>query len=32
MVSGFEAIYLSELTRRGVLAAPRARFAHTAVS
>ncbi len=32
MVSAFEGVYLSELTRRGVLAAPRARLATTAVS
>lgn len=32
MVSAFEAVYLSELTRRGVLHAPRPRLAHTAVS
>jgi glycosyltransferase involved in cell wall biosynthesis len=32
MVGAFEAVYRSELTRRGVLAAPRARLAHTTVS
>jgi len=32
MVGAFEAVYLSELTRRGVVAAPRARLAHTTVS
>jgi len=32
MVGAFEAVYLAELTRRGVLAAPRARLAQTTVS
>jgi glycosyltransferase involved in cell wall biosynthesis len=32
MVGAFEGVYLSELTRRGVVAAPDARLAQTAVS